>query len=172
MAALAAELPTVTTLNVGGGLCARQRAEDAPLAPEVWAALLREHLAPTGCTLACEPGTFIAASAGALVAEVNTVERRKNGTWIGIDAGHAVNVYAAHYGIPMAILAVARPLEAAVERVHVAGNVNEANDVFARSIPLPRIEEGDLVAFYPAGAYGSSMASDHCMRGCPAEILI
>ena len=56
--------------------------------------------------------------------------------------------------------------------VHVAGNINEANDVFARSLPLPPLAEGDLLALYPAGAYGASMASDHCLRGLPAEVLL
>ena len=107
-----------------------------------------------------------------LVAEVNTVETRRSGTWLGIDAGHNVNCYAAHYGIPLAIVPVAQPLSPAAQVVHVAGNINEANDVFARSLRLPRLHEGDLVALYPAGAYGASMASDHCLRGLPAEVLV
>ena len=60
-------------------------------------------LAPTGCTIVCEPGTFVAAASGVLLAEVNTVETRSSGTWVGIDAGHNVNCYAAHYDIPLAI---------------------------------------------------------------------
>lgn len=172
LAALARAIPTVRTLNVGGGLCARQRVEDLPLAPRAWSALLREHLAPTGCAIACEPGTFVAATAGVLVAEVNTVEERRGDKWVGIDAGHNVNCYAAHYGIPLAIAGVARPLSPPTEVVHVAGNINEANDVFARSIRLPALAEGDLVALYPAGAYGASMASEHCLRGLPAEVLV
>jgi diaminopimelate decarboxylase len=36
----------------------------------------------------------------------------------------------------------------------------------------PRLAYGDLVALYPAGAYGASMASDHCMRGLPVEVLV
>jgi diaminopimelate decarboxylase len=67
---------------------------------------------------------------------------------------------------------VARPLAPAARVAHVAGNVNEANDVFARDVRLPELREGDLVAFHPAGAYGASMASDHCMRGQPAEVLV
>ena len=54
----------------------------------------------------------------------------------------------------------------------MAGNINEANDVFARSAMLPPFSEGDLVALYPAGAYGASMASDHCLRGLPAEVMV
>jgi diaminopimelate decarboxylase len=162
----------VRTINLGGGLCWRQRAEDEPLPLPAWADLVREHIAPTGCVVACEPGTFVAASAGVLLAEVNTVEARESGTWVGIDAGHNVNCYAAHYAIPLEIVSVARPLSPPAEPVHVAGNINEANDVFARSRRLPELCEGDLVALYPAGAYGASMASDHCLRGLPAEVLV
>ncbi len=102
----------------------------------------------------------------------NTVEPRRSGLWIGVDAGHAVNVFAAHYGIPMARIPVAEPLRPATVRAHLAGNINEANDVFARDALLPALAEGDLLAFFPAGAYGASMASDHCLRGVPTEVLV
>jgi len=176
LAGWAREIPTVRVLNVGGGLCWKQRAQDQPLAVEAWADLLAEHLGPVcrelGLTIACEPGTFVMASAGLLVAEVNTVELRASGTWVGLNIGHNLNVYAAHYDIPLAILPVARPLATPGPPVHVAGNVNEANDVFARSIRLPKVVEGDLVALWPAGAYGAAMASDHCMRGLHVEVLV
>jgi diaminopimelate decarboxylase len=172
LAALARATPSVRTLNVGGGLGWRQRAEDEPLTPARWSRLLRDHLAKTGCALACEPGTYVAASAGVLVAEVTTIESRRSGRWIGLDVGHNVNVYAAHYQIPMAIIPVARPLDPATQVVHVAGNINEANDVFARDLAMPELREGDRVALFPAGAYGASMASDHCMRGFARELLV
>ena len=75
-----------------------------------------------------------------------------------------MNVYAAHYGIPHAIVPVARPLAPEDAVYEIAGNINEANDVFARARAMPAVKEGDLLAFLPAGAYGSSMASDHCFR--------
>jgi diaminopimelate decarboxylase len=172
LADLACALPTVRTVNVGGGLGWRHREEDEPLSLDTWALLLRKHLAPTNRVIACEPGTFIAAASGVLLAEVNTVTRRSNGLWVGVDAGYNVNCYAAHYGLPHGIIRVRQPLDPPTTIMHVAGNINEANDVFARARPLPHIEEGELVAFYPAGAYGSSMASDHCMRGLPNEVLV
>jgi diaminopimelate decarboxylase len=44
--------------------------------------------------------------------------------------------------------------------------------MFARDLHLPALAEGDLVALWPAGAYGAAMASNHCMRGLPTEVLI
>lgn len=112
------------------------------------------------------------APTGVLLCEVNTVEARRSGHWVGIDAGHAINLYAAHYGIPMAIVPVERPLAPAEGRFHVGGNINEANDVFARDRELPLLREGEVVALLPSGAYGSSMASDHCLRGAFAEVAL
>jgi diaminopimelate decarboxylase len=171
MAAIAAELG-VDTVDVGGGLGWRHRAEDEPLGLAAWTNALKAAFGGTSLRIACEPGTFVAAPAGVLVVEANTVERRGDRTWVGIDAGHNVNVYAAHYGIPHAIVPVARPLAPARTVVDIAGNINEANDVFARARPMPALAEGDLLALLPAGAYGSAMASDHCLRGEVREVMV
>lgn len=172
MAELARRLPGIEVINVGGGLGARRQGADRPLSLRVWGELLRRHLAPAVRTIACEPGTLLVDRAGVLVVEVNTVERRGGATWIGVDAGHNVNVYMAHYGIPIEIVHLARPLDPVEASYVVAGNINESNDVFSRAALLPQVEEGDLLAFLPAGAYGASMASDHCLRGLPPEVAI
>jgi diaminopimelate decarboxylase len=83
-----------------------------------------------------------------------------------------VNGYAAHYGIPHEIIHVGRPLAPAVLPYDVAGNINEAIDVFARNTALPEVREGDLLALLPADAYGSSMASEHCLRPLAGEVII
>ncbi|MFN7146341.1 MAG: diaminopimelate decarboxylase [Myxococcota bacterium] len=172
LAAAAGRVPSVRTVNVGGGLGARQREADAPLPLDAWAGLLRRHFGPLGVTVACEPGTFLVAHAGVLLCEVTQVERKGDVLWAGLDAGHNVNVYAAHYGIPLEIVPVARPDAPRDTPTHVAGNLNEAGDVFARDRMLPRLHEGDIVALLPAGAYGATMASDHCLRGWPAEVTV
>lgn len=172
LAAVVARTPGVKTVNVGGGLGVRQRASDAALPLEGWAESLKRHFGTLGVTIACEPGSFLVHDAGVLVVEVNTVERKGGTTWIGVDAGHNVNVYAAHYGIPLEVVSVAAPLATAREQYAIAGNLNEANDVFARMCWLPPVQEGELLALLPAGAYGATMASDHCMRGWPREVLV
>lgn len=174
LAGFAAAMGTVEVVNVGGGLCWKHRPEDQPLPLSSWAGIVGEALAalPREVGIACEPGTFITSASGVLVVEVNTVEARRSGTWIGVDAGHAVNVFAAHYGIPMAFVPVKEPLAEPSQVVHIGGNINEANDVFARDRAFPAVAEGDLLALWPAGGYGSSMASDHCLRGQPAEVLV
>ncbi len=172
VAELARDLPDLETINIGGGLCWKQASQDMPLAIGSWAELIQRHLAPLGLQIAIESGTFVVASSGLLVTEINTLEQRFQQPWIGVDCGHNVNVYAAHYSIPQEIIAVSQPTADVAAHYVVAGNINEANDIFSRSCALPSVVEGDFLAFFPAGAYGASMASDHCLKGLPKEWLI
>lgn len=58
------------------------------------------------------------------------------------------------------------------ESVTIAGNINEALDLLAEDIELPAVAEGDLLALLNAGGYGSSAASNHCLRGEFRELLL
>jgi diaminopimelate decarboxylase len=172
LAAVAQQIPSLTTVNIGGGLGGRFRAADHPLGLSTWSALLRRHLAPLAVTVACEPGTFVAAPAGVLLVQVNTVEERRGKRWIGVDAGYAINPCPALYDIPIEIVPLRQPLAQAVRVCHVAGHINESYDIWAHDYPMPDVREGDLLALLPAGAYGASMASDHCLRGQAQEIVL
>jgi diaminopimelate decarboxylase len=172
MAEVAGHLRGLEWLDVGGGLGGQYRAADHPLRPETWAAAIGEILGPLRLPVLCEPGTFIVALAGVLVLEVTYSEVRGGHRWVGVNGGHALNPCPALYGIPLEILKVADPLGPRPVRGTVAGNINEAGDVWGRNLDLPELDEGDLVALVPGGAYGASMASDHCLRGGYAEVAV
>jgi diaminopimelate decarboxylase len=172
LAQFARQVPCLRVINVGGGLGARQQEKDEPLALEAWSGAIRKHLGPLNCVIACEPGTFVMAHAGVLVVEVNTVEKKGETYWVGIDAGHNINLLAAHYGIPFEVVHVGNPDAPLLHVYSVAGNINEGSDIFARQVSLPEVREGDLLGLFPAGAYGSSMSSDHCLRGFAGEVLL
>lgn len=172
VASLVKQLPTVKIVNVGGGLCWRQAETDQPLSIATWSDLLKKHIAPLNVTIACESGTYVVASCGILVTEITTVEERKGKMWVGLDAGHNMNGYPAHYGIPLEVIPVAQPLAAKNTTYTVAGNINESIDIFSRGVALPELQENEILALYPTGAYGASMASDHCLKGLPQEYLI
>ncbi|MCB9149017.1 MAG: diaminopimelate decarboxylase [Caldilineaceae bacterium] len=171
LAQLAAQMPDLRQINVGGGLGGRFQPEDEPLALEMWAELIRRHFGRLGLTVACEPGTFVAAPAGVLLLEVNTVETRRGIHWLGVDGGFPIAPCPALYDLPLTVAALAQPLAAPVASYHVAGHINEGSDIWARHQPLPAIREGDLLALLPAGAYTSSMASRHCLRGEFSEVM-
>lgn len=61
---------------------------------------------------------------------------------------------------------------AAWKPVTIAGNINEALDIWAHAKPMPELREGDRIAFLNAGGYGAAMSSNHCMRGDFTEMLL
>lgn len=172
LAAAATQLPGIRRINVGGGLAHRHSPRDRPLDVDTWSDLLTRHLGHLPVDIECEIGTFIMANAGLLLMEVNTVEIRRGTHWLGVNSGHSVNVYPYHYGLPLELIPVSRPREDPSLTYQVGSNINEAEDLVARDVKLPDMREGDVLAMYCAGAYGSSMASDHCLRGNFAEILL
>ena len=93
------------------------------------------------------------------------------GPIIGIDGGFNLAVEPAFYGLPCEP-AVCTPRSGATRKVTIAGNINEALDIWARDVMLPPVEEGDYIAFLNAGGYASAMASNHCMRGQFYERLL
>jgi len=56
--------------------------------------------------------------------------------------------------------------------VDVVGPVCETGDFFARSVALPPVEPGDLLAVLDAGAYGMSLASNYNARPRAAEVMV
>ncbi len=172
LASVARHMPDLETVNVGGGLGGRYIVSDHPLLLETWAAMIHQHLAPLGRKVICEPGTFVVAPSGILIVEANTIERRRGRCWLGVDAGFAVNLNPALYGIPLTAVALRQPLAPATESYTIAGNINEAGDIWSPEQLLPPLQEGDLIGFLPAGGYGSSMSNDHCLRGQATEIAL
>src|SRR6202008_4916736 len=108
---------------------------------------------------------------GALLVRVNTVEEKGGTHFVGVDAGLGIQNLAAYYRTPF-IVAPLAPRDGPRRRVTIAGNINEAIDLLAEDVELPEPEEGDLIALLNAGGYGSSAASNHCMRGEFRELLL
>ncbi|OQX44744.1 MAG: diaminopimelate decarboxylase, partial [Candidatus Sedimenticola endophacoides] len=76
------------------------------------------------------------------------------------------------YGLPCEPVPARAEPRGAPRPVTIAGNINEALDVWADGVLLPPLEEGDYLAFINAGGYASAMSSDHCMRGQFSERLL
>jgi len=167
-----AEVPGIRTLNVGGGLAHPHRLDDQPMSLDTWSRIITQRLGHLPVQIECEIGTYIMANAGLLLMEVNTVEQRSGAHWLGVNAGHAVNVYPYHYGIPLELIPVNRPEAPITHRYQVGSNINESADLLARQAPLPELVEGELLAMYCTGAYGAAMQSNHCLRGAAPEVLI
>jgi diaminopimelate decarboxylase len=169
-----ADLPEATTVNIGGGLGLPHRAGDAPLDLDRWSSIVARHFGGRGLTVAVEPGDYLVKDAGLLLLSVVGVERKRDTLFVAVDGGFNLHPEPAHYDLPCEPVAcvLREPDPARWQPVSVAGNINEALDLWAEDHPMPPLEEGDHVALINAGGYGSAMSSNHCMRGAFTELLV
>lgn len=158
------------TLDLGGGFAVRVGGE-AELEPGRVAAALAPNLLALGCTPIFEPGRWIAAPSGLLLARVLDRKRSGGKTLVVVDAGMNDLLRPALYDAVHPIESVERA-DQANELVDVVGPVCESGDFLGRDVRLPALRVGDLVAVRDAGAYGFSMASNYNSRPRPAEVLV
>jgi diaminopimelate decarboxylase len=160
-------------VDAGGGLGIDYHGGPFDAAAKVaeYAAAVEDGLAGFEGQLLIEPGRFLVAQAGALVARVLVVKRNGNKTFVITDA--AMNdlirpaLYQAHHDIvPVS------PRAGSAHAVDVVGPVCESGDFFARDRKLAPIKPGDLVALLDAGAYGLAQSSNYNTRLRPAEVLV
>lgn len=170
---------TVRSVNLGGGLGLPHVASDRPLELAQWAGIIRRHFGPRGVEVCVEPGDFIVKDSGVLVLQVNSVERKQQVDFVGVNGGFNLAVEPFFYAMPCE--PVACKISGSVDNAYttenlkpvtIAGNINEALDIWAEQVSLPPLNEGDYLAFLNAGGYASAMSSNHCMRGQFYERLI
>jgi diaminopimelate decarboxylase len=164
--------PEIRTLNIGGGIGLRVAESDVPVDLASWAQVIARHAVRRGLRIQVEPGDYLVKDAGLLLARVNTVEDKAGTRFAGIDAGLGIVNLVAHYRTPVIVAPLRRAAGTPLERVTIAGNINEAMDLLAEDVALPRLAEGDLLALLNVGGYGSAAASNHCMRGEFREYLL
>lgn len=174
-AAFLDDLPDATMVNLGGGLGLPHRVGDAPLDLDRWSAIVARHFGDgsgrRGLTIAAEPGDYLVKDAGLLLLSVVWVERKRDTLFVAVDGGFNLHPEPAHYELPCEPVACTlRPGD--WQPVTVAGNINEALDLWAEDHPMPPLREGDRIALINAGGYGSAMSSNHCMRGDFSEVLL
>jgi diaminopimelate decarboxylase len=144
---------------------------DAKAKVEEYAAALNHALGDFKGRLLIEPGRFLVAQAGALLARVLYVKRNGKKTFVITDAAMNDLIRPALYQAWHEIVPV-KAREGKPRIVDVVGPVCESGDFFARDRKLAPVEPGDLVALLDAGAYGMVQSSNYNTRPRAAEVLV
>ncbi len=165
------KLPGIEAVNIGGGLGVPHTSEDKALDLDKWIGIIKKHFGNKSFKIETEPGDYIVKDAGVLLLTMNYQEIKDNCHFTFINAGFNIAPEPAVYSLPFEPVPVIRRDGDPTETV-IAGNINEALDIWYRKIRLSPINPGDCIALINAGAYSSSMASNHCMRGKFREILL
>ena len=158
----------VTEINVGGGLGIAYHPGQRPLDLDAYVGVLKSRLGRFGATLACEPGEWVSALSGHLLAEVATVEDRLGHRFAGLNVGWNVVNHRVVYKLTVPVIHTTAADAPATQKVTFSGNINEGTDLFADDFPFPEVNEGDIVALYGVGCYTLTCYHPHCLRP-PAE---
>ncbi len=174
LAALAEQIGTVETIDIGGGLPVPYTPDARPFDVAAWAeGLAGIKAAYPRFALAIEPGRYLVAESGALLARVTQVVEKDGLRRIGLDAGMNALVRPAMYDAWHAIHNLSRIDDDAVLPFDVVGPICESSDVFGHARMLPAAtREGDVVLIADAGAYGMAMASTYNLRPLPVEEVV
>ncbi|SFN38222.1 diaminopimelate decarboxylase [Xenorhabdus japonica] len=136
--------------------------------------------------LEIEPGRFLVAESGILMAEVRAVKSMGNRHYVLVDAGFndlmRPTMYGSYHHISVLPINGCESSEC-IENSEklatiVAGPLCESGDVFTQLaggdlVPrlLPRARVGDYLIFHDTGAYGASMSSNYNSRPLIPEVL-
>lgn len=179
LALLGGGLPAFDTLDVGGGFpvgpAVPSPARFAAELPGLLAALPSDR---RPARLAVEPGRWLVARAGWLVARVLHVRERPEGAQVVLDAGMTELIRPALYGAHHEISALTSLRRTAdgvaptdLRPTRVDGPICESTDALGDH-QLPRLRRGDLVAIHDAGAYGAVLGSRYNGRPRPPQVLL
>ena len=173
LAALAQRFPDVSVLDLGGGLGIPDRTGQADLSlADLDAGLAAVKQAHPALSLWLEPGRYLVARAGVLLARATQLKGKADLRYLGIDAGMNSLIRPALYGAHHEIVNLTRLGEAATARYTVVGPICESGDVLGRDRALPETREGDVLLVADTGAYGHAMASRYNLREPAAEALL
>jgi len=168
---LADQIGTIETIDIGGGLPIPYAEGDEPFDLAAWGeGLAAIKAAYPAYQLVIEPGRYLVAESGVLLAHVTQVVEKLGIRRVGSDAGMHTLIRPALYDAWHDVANLSRLDDTAQEPFDVVGPICESSDIFGKRRRLPSATaEGDVLLFSDAGAYGFVMASHYNLRGLPGE---
>ncbi len=175
-------------ISAGGGLSIPYQAGEPTIDTahyfDLWDQARQRIAALLGHAVALElePGRYLVAESGVLVAEVRATKNQGSAHFVMVDAGFSdlmrPAMYGSHHGMEI-IHADGSAATGALQATAVAGPLCESGDVFTQgeggvvlNRDLPPATVGDLLVLHDTGAYGASMSSNYNTRPLIPEVMI
>jgi diaminopimelate decarboxylase/aspartate kinase len=173
LAGLADRVGSVRCLNLGGGLGVPSHPGEAELdLGALDAALCEVKRVYPQYELWLEPGRWLVADAGVLLAHVTQTKRKGALNYLGCDAGMHALIRPALYDAWHEIVNLTRLGSPADTLYQVVGPICESGDVLGADRHLPESGEGDVLLVAQAGAYGETMSSHYNLRELAPSVVI
>lgn len=159
------EFSSAEFVNIGGGFAV----PDFPI--EKFGQLISEFAAEFDVVPIVEPGRFLVASSGVLLASVLHVKDGETRHVIA-DAGMADFMRPALYGARHRIRLVGADHSGETEAYEVDGPLCQNADQLGTGVQLRHPQPGNILAVEEVGAYGFAMASNYVSSLRPAEVVV
>ncbi len=170
---LTSRFKDVHTIDLGGGLGVPERlGQPGVVLAEFGEALAALKTAHPAISFWIEPGRYLVAEAGVLVATVTQLKGKGEVHYVGVATGMNSLIRPALYGAHHEILNLTRLEEPATEVVNIVGPICETGDQLGVDRLLPPSREGDVLLIANAGAYGRAMSSTYNLREPAVEIVL
>ncbi|MGI6402130.1 MAG: diaminopimelate decarboxylase [Thermoguttaceae bacterium] len=181
---------SVKTISCGGGLPIPYTSGEEFIDLEKYAGLWHETIGRLEqklghkITLEIEPGRYIVAESGYLIAQIKAIKSQGANDFYLLDAGFTHLARPMMYGSyhPISIArnpALPGPIPEGERDVVVGGPLCESGDVFTQGEggfvekrTLPNARVGDYLILEVAGAYGAAMSSNYNSKFIAPEVLI
>jgi diaminopimelate decarboxylase/aspartate kinase len=170
---LAQRFPDVCVVDLGGGIGVPEQAGHSDIdltALDRGVAMLAAKFPHIEFWM--EPGRFLVAKAGVLVAVVTQLKGKGDMQYVGIATGMNSLIRPALYGAHHDIRNLTRLGEPMGVRANVVGPICESADLLGADRWLPLTREGDVILVATCGAYGYAMASHYNRREPAREFMI
>ena len=173
LASVAERLPAVRALDLGGGLGIAEKPEQMPLDLDAVNRSLADFKAEhPQYELWMEPGRFLVAHAGVLLARVTQLKSKGDVTYVGVETGMNSLIRPALYGAYHPIINLSRLSAERTQLAHIVGPICETGDVLGHARRLPETREGDVLLIGNTGAYGRTMSSEYNRRQPASELVL
>lgn len=163
----------VEVIDMGGGLGVPEKSGDPVLdVGKVDAALQLLKRRYPQYQLWMEPGRFVVAESGVLLARVTQTKGKGHVQYVGVATGMNSLIRPALYGAYHEIVNLTKLGTPASERYTVVGPNCETGDRLGLDRLLPPCDSGDVLLIANTGAYGYAMSSRYNLREPAEEFLI
>jgi bifunctional diaminopimelate decarboxylase / aspartate kinase len=170
---LAGRFKDVRVMDLGGGFGVPEKPGQVPVDLAMLQGVIEElRVLWPQVAIWLEPGRFLVAQAGVLLAQVTQLKGKGAVQYVGVATGMNSLIRPALYGSHHDIVNLTRLGEPGTEVYNVVGPICESADYLGHERLLPPTVEGDTILIANAGAYGHAMSSSYNLREPAREVVI
>lgn len=163
---LAKQFPNLKWLNLGGGFGVNQSIDFESLNSQL------AKIKPHNIQLWIEPGRYLVANAGVLLAKATQLKCKDNIRFLGVSTGMNSLIRPCLYNAYHPIYNLSKIDDISDTAYNVVGPICESGDFLGFARLLPESKIGDVILIDQTGAYGYVMASSYNLRQPAPEFIV